>query len=922
MEFPHIGDTNFPIINNVNVYAYRNEFDYTRWGVNTRVKLTNVLWNSDYNDVVLFYSDTERDEWFDANEDAYNVTLTTSRQIAPEGGIKLPIPYDVAVRYNYMVVDVQPMTSDDRLIEYETDYGVRRWYFFIDTIESRAPNTSRFVLSLDVWTQYQHDIEINYLFLERGHAPVAATDVDTYLANPIANNEYLLTPDVTPSRPTVSRSSTFIPFGNGAKWICLASTVGPSQLNNLGTVVHNDPDYTIGTLTFSDTSERYGHQLQVNGFGMGNGDNYSGLHLRTAPVARQSADNLIQNNMSVYAFPATDTSFVSDIMATCPNFLNSVQGCFVVDSSMFDVVGTYSLAGHELHHVKGTDTTIDVATLDKSMFGYPTEYRRFAKLYTMPYASLQLTDNEDKTVDVAIEDTGDIRARKIVELAFPYVKTRMLFDGIGGVGSTAYQWTRLNGVTDSLTMSNADWFEYCFDNDIPCYALYMDGERAWYLDNFNRTLRTGRNNALVQYHSTMRSANTQRENVLDADATMVTNTSADATTLTTNTAADATTLTTNTANTGRTAQANTTLTIANNSDKATFANTTSNTMNLANESKARAQSDAANTATVTTSQADRETTAATALSSSVGNVLGAIGGTAAGMAMAGGALGSVVPGAGNLAGAAGGLAAGAMIGTIQAVANAGSAGFNASIITQANSVTTSANVTANVNNLAATLTNNSSLTTQGNTQRTYNTNHDNTLLDKHTDNNVANNNTNAGNTAATMNANAGRTSATMNANAGRTRTTQDNNATYTRGTVEANAKETLRNSRYAPTYAMYDARNASPRPIGEYAGDPTADYMRTRGVQLKVRTMPDSEVRQVGDWFARYGYALEQVWDVARSGLCPMRHFCYWKCRDAWVDDRKSSNNAVQQLIVAMLDRGVTIWKNPDEVGRVSIYDN
>lgn len=901
MEFPHIGDTNFPIINNVNVYAYRNEFDYTRWGVNTRVKLTNVLWNSDYNDVVLFDSDTERDEWFDENADVYNVTLDTSRQIAPEGGIKLPIPYDVAVRYNYMVVDVQPMTSDDRRIAYETDYGVRRWYFFIDTIESRAPNTSRFVLSLDVWTQYQHDIEINYLFLERGHAPVAATDVDTYLNNPIANNEYLLTPDVTPSRSTVTRSSRFVPFGSGAKWICFASTVGPSQLANLGTVTHNDPEYSSsGTLTFSDYPSRAGHQLTVDGFGMGNGDNYSNLHLRTTPMARYSADNRIYNNVSVYAFPATDASFVSDVIDTCPNFLNSVQGCFVIDTSMFDIIETYTLAGHELHHVKGTDITLDIGALDKSMFGYPNEYQRFTKLYTMPYASIQLTDNDGKTVDVAIEDTGDVRARKIVELAFPYVKTRMLFDGIGGVGSTAYQWTKLNGVTDSLTMSNADWFEYCFDNDIPCYALYMDGEQAWYLDNFNRTLRTARNNALVQYHSTMRSANTQRENVIDSDDTMVTNT-----------AADATTLTTNTANTGRTAQANTTLTIANNSDKATFANTTSNTMNLANESKARDQTNAANLATVTTSQADRETTAATALSSSVGNVLGAIGGTAAGMAMAGGALGSVVPGAGNLAGAAGGLAAGAMIGTIQAVANAGSAGFNASIITQANSVTTSANVTANVNNLAATLTNNSSLTTQGNTQRTYNTNHDNTLLDKHTDNNVANNNTNAGNTAATM-----------NANAGRTKTTQDSNATYTREAVEANAKETLRNSRYAPTYAMYDARNASPRPVGAYAGDPTADYMRTRGVQLKVRTMPDSEVRQVGDWFARYGYALEQVWDVTSSGLCPMRHFCYWKCRDAWVDDRKSSNNAVQQLIVAMFDRGVTIWKNPDEVGRVSIYDN
>ena len=86
--------------------------------------------------------------------------------------------------------------------------------------------------------------------------------------------------------------------------------------------------------------------------------------------------------------------------------------------------------------------------------------------------------------------------------------------------------------------------------------------------------------------------------------------------------------------------------------------------------------------------------------------------------------------------------------------------------------------------------------------------------------------------------------------------------------------------------------------------------------------MPNAEVRQVGDWFARYGYALEQSWDVNESGLCPMKHFCYWKCRDIWIDDRKSSNNAAIVLMSTMFVRGVTIWKNPEEVGRVSIYDN
>ncbi len=64
MEFPNLKDTKFPNVGNVNVYSYRNDFDYTRWTPSTRLKLCNVLWNGDYEDVVKFESDTARDAFF------------------------------------------------------------------------------------------------------------------------------------------------------------------------------------------------------------------------------------------------------------------------------------------------------------------------------------------------------------------------------------------------------------------------------------------------------------------------------------------------------------------------------------------------------------------------------------------------------------------------------------------------------------------------------------------------------------------------------------------------------------------------------------------------------------------------------------------------------------------------------------------
>ena len=119
-----------------------------------------------------------------------------------------------------------------------------------------------------------------------------------------------------------------------------------------------------------------------------------------------------------------------------------------------------------------------------------------------------------------------------------------------------------------------------------------------------------------------------------------------------------------------------------------------------------------------------------------------------------------------------------------------------------------------------------------------------------------------------------------------------------------------------------DARNAAPSKVCDYSGNPSTDYMQNRGIQIRVKTQSDSAIRQTGDMFARYGYALNQNWDVATSGLKLMRHFTYWKCADIWVDDRKSSNNVVQNFITKMFLQGVTVWNNPNEIGRVSIYDN
>ena len=935
MEFPHLSDTNFPLLNNVNVYSYRNEFDYTRWISNTRVTLTNVLWNSDYNDVVKFDNDSARDEWFDEQQDSYKTILLANHTLPPEGGIKLPIPYDVASRYNYLFVDIPVMTSSNQPIEYENvEFGMRRWYFFIDEVSSRAPNTTMFLLSLDVWTQFHNDVEINYLFLERGHAPVAATDTDTFLANPIHNNDYLLTPDVTPTGSQIVRDSDFIPFCSGTKYLCIASTLAPSGFSSLGYVTHNSPDFTYqGTLSFSDIPNlREGYQLHVDAIGIGDGDSYSTLNRLISNEVSDSATNgRTPGNVNVYAI-RTDYVFGSgtlfnDIITTVPHFMNTVQGCFVVDETMINLTGTtVTLAGHTLYLVNGKSTDVQLPSLTKSQFGYPQKYQRFAKLYTYPYASIELTDNEGETVTVRIENTGDIVAHKVTNIAFPCLRTKMFFSGINGVGSDTYTWKYLNNQSVTKYMPKSDWFDYCFDHEIPCYAIYMDGRTAWYLDNFNNKLRGKARDVISAYQQAVRPANTQYENDLDYDATEYVNAQNTNNTNYSNADADATTLVNNTARTTATQTATTNATVATNSDKTIYANNLAEHITNLTNAKATDTTSESNYASSITLSAQNESTATVARNNSNASIH-ASSDIAAGGAMtvaAGAAIGTVAaPGVGTLVGAGVGAVASGLTGLINAQYNASAAEANASSVIQASTTAVDANNNANtaIKNIVNQY--NSSVTLDNNDAATYNNNKNNALLIGNTQRSNDNMTQNNGATANTLRANANRSKNTGITNAENLKNVRDSNSFYMNHDIRIkNAKQQAETSRFDSQYDVWQSGLEPPRQYGAYAGDSMLDFMGASGVQMKIKTMSDSEVRQVGDWFSRYGYALEQIWDVSESGLCPMRHFCYWKARDVWVDDLRSSNNNALRVISNVFVRGVTIWKDPEEIGRVNVYDN
>ena len=956
MNFSRLDDTSFPDLKNANPYAVKNEFDYTRWVAGTRVRLVNVLWNSDYSNAVKFEDDEERDRWFDSMDDGITAELKSNVSIVPGGSVKLPMPYDVCAHYNYMYIDIPIMTSSTHPVDYEDESGKRRWYFFINQIEYSAPNTTIANVQPDIWTNYINGADIRYMMLERGHAPVAESDTDTYLSMPISNSRYLLAPDINYDDSTVISDSRFVPFGNGSKYICFASTAAPSMMDeaHIGTASTNSS--ASDSISYSDASDWYGYQLEANGFGYGTGKDFSSLN---APVSSGlSADGMTPNGTYAYAVPASDSAFVPDMQEYFPSLARTMKCIFIADESMISVGSAHVIHGHSIYECAAKSGHVADINLEKSMFGFTEDESRFAKLYTYPYSRLELRDNAGHKADIRIENTGRIGLETLCSIAYPVLDFRVFFSGINGTGSDSYSWKKLDGTSIDRLVGRDDWSEFCIDIGIPTYSLYMDAATEWQLDNYGRSVEGRRRHALAGYHDAARSANlglanakasssnaqansyraaeAADSNAHDAASSAESNAFDSADAEKTNAVAAADTAQSNTDNSAACARDNISLSIANATANTNQANQTASNLNLTGNTQSASEATKwASLSQYTTTEENQRTTTTTATSSEANFATSVVSGAYSG------ATGAALAGP---AGAAAGGIIGAGVGVLTAAVQGTAAKNNASAIVNANSAIASAtnsmslyvNSSAcqyatqktqlNVQNATA-ITDNNNAMAAGQRDNAYNaaTTNAANAYNMQTSNASRTNSTARGNAARTCNAligNADRTLSMEKANADATKATSDANSTRTRDISILNAKENLEASAADAMYEMQDLKHGKPAEIVSASGDSTMLSEGLQGVQVNVRTQPEGAIAQTAAMFARYGYALNQIWDVGKSGLSMMKSFTYWKASDIWIDVRNSGRSDIADSLSRMFCNGITVWSNPEKIGKVAIYDN
>lgn len=894
-HYRYLGKSGFPHANNIDVYKYDNDLDYGRYDYSQMtVQVCSVNWDQGeahignrtlegIGNVVYFGSEKARDAWFDAIPDTECFRWETRfKELHQDYSLKVPLPFDVAARYNYVRVSYDLFANDGSSVEYEGTGGVREWFYFIREVEFVAPNTTNLVLMDDAWQTWIYSIDVKSMILERGHAPLFRTSAQAYLQNPMANCADLLAKDVNFGELQQVTRSAPVDINASDMYACIVTSAYPRA--------------DFGTKAGDTWACRAGSYY--DGAGVPN--------LYMFAVRPQELDTLLYN-----------------VTANVPQFKQTIEAVFFCSGNLLRFGDTFAFQGLQCRDVVGSATlTETIIAPSAEDWGYPDHYRSIAKLYTYPYSAYEVTDERGDTKLVRIEDTtGTIGIDLVANLVFPFLNVTGTMRGIGGSASSV---VRFQNITQGSIALEGRWYEHLHQWDIPTFAVVLDAGREYDVSTHYDRIQMENDRTNTETIA-LRNAGTTKANA-DASATTASSNSqnvANAGYTAAVTEADASlTASTTQANAAQTVQNNEAANVVDNATAQTTANTA---INSASNSAATSDASYVNALSQAIQAYDAGLTRAT-----VNNNKDAANATT-GISATSGVVNSAASGAisGALSGGGIGAAIGAVSGLISGGINAATSLATNAVMTEASSDNAEAGISYAQAKVTATSNNNTSRTGIANTAKTSNTSATNTAIT-----------TSANNTSATMteNATTSRNAAVSaattvhDASVAAASTTRDASvaaAQATEATTKANDTRNL-NTQTQNAYDDYAnagnritnlVRQAQAAPPSVYGRIDHAESATTRPQALFVNVVTESDyaIQLAGDEFLRYGYYYDKQW--AFDGNWNVgRHFTFWKLRDYWTSSQIPDRYADQLRF--FLYGGVTVWRDPDEIGQVGIYDN
>lgn len=814
-NYPHIDDTSFPDLSTVDVYKYENEFDYNQYQDTVKIKLLNVPWCGDYDNVVYFESKGERDKWFDEQVNAQNSPvreMSTMFRLYNDGNFKVELPIDECMKYNYVMIDYGKLPHENKTTN-------TRIYYFINEVKQSSVNATDLYVSVDYWNTFIYDTNITYVNLLRGHAPMASTKISDYLSNPIENSEYLLTPDVN--------------FGE------LQRVASSKQ-----TILNDANDLFLCFATNGDVDGAWGNTTKTR-----------------AMYNSQSLSNTQVVGCDLQSW----STFRNNVETQLPQFLATVKAMFIVPKKLLTVGSSFTLCGVTFYHFsQKTNKKMDSFKFTKQAFGYDNKYANIAKLYTFPYAVIEVNDFDGNITHIKVEECGsELGMYVVTNLMYPFINTEAYITGIGGGNVSNLNFFQSSDNT--FTIGGRD-YNFGATWNIPLFGVQLTADNDWTLN--------GKIGADASLTSGNASAATSKTNSDASAATSKTN--ADASALTSKNNADDSSDNSNVMLVNSVDNSLENMEIQNDAASLSCGKQNLVAWNdgaadlLMTQLAFNVKLDQAITTNITQSVSEIATSTA----------VGAVGGGAVGAA--GGALTGVVRSVSNAANSAIILSSDSeMNDGNQAYIRGklkrhfGDAGFisgtDDGLVRELTNL--NINTTRSIsNNNAKTEKTNSSLLkdlTKNNAQRNYNTA-------------IANNNR------------------SYNQAIANNQRSYDQAITNNQRSYDASHNQTLLSNH--PEFG---------------AGGGVVD--KPMGIRYNVITQSKNAIRQAAEQFLRYGYMINMEWKVDTFNV--MSEFSYWQCDVVYCND-KGVYEGAQNNIKEILNRGVTVWRDPKKIGVTSVYSN
>lgn len=466
--FDKLGKSSFPDISTVDTYQFDNSFDYSRYDARQmRLTICAVPWDmgeahignrtiSGIGNVVHFGTPEARDAWFaklkdqeqqPANPECYRFE-TKYKELHRANTIDIPLPFDVAARFNYLVVEYAPFAAQGSLVSYEREDGKDKWFWFIREVEFVAPNTTRLHLMDDAFQTWIYDVDVTGMVLERGHAPMFATRATQYLANPISNNANLLAEDIQPGETDIVTSTHEHVFNAGMTYAVVITNSNPVT-GLWGSMANED------WATPSD------------------------IHWQTQGTQGHCA----------FAVSASDfQTFLDNCDLYVPQFMQTVLAvCFIgEDLLMFE--DAFDFCEIKCYMISAGYKAQEIHAISKADFGYPARYAEMAKLYTWPYSYIELTDGNGEVTQIHIENTnGKIQLATSLSLVYPWMR---IAAHVTSVGKAAARNITFTNITPRNMPIAGNWYRLLMEWDIPTVGVYQNAytnnEYATYYDRLQQ----------------------------------------------------------------------------------------------------------------------------------------------------------------------------------------------------------------------------------------------------------------------------------------------------------------------------------------------------------------------------------------------------------------------------------------------------